>query len=79
MIADESMTVFKDVMFPKLYDPVISALLKAISKDRNKEQIDRHIIFTVIQSFKDMGLEKPMTDVQDGTVNWQGEKCLEIY
>lgn len=73
------MQTFKRETFTPIEKNLIEALIKAINKDRNKEQVDRETIRGIIQSYKDMGLKKPTTEMQAGSPQWSGEKNLTMY
>ena len=76
--------MFKEDVWNVIKEYLIDALISAICRDRDGDAIDREMLRTVIQSYKDLGLKtsgesKVMTVLRDGRLNWEGKKDNAIY
>jgi hypothetical protein len=74
MISDEAMQIWKTETHKPLHKTILEAIISAINRDRNGEIIDRENLRKVIQTYKDMGMKKPVTQMSDGLLLWVGEK-----
>lgn len=61
MISDEAMQIWKTETHKPLHKTILEAMISAINRDRNGEIIDRENLRKVIQTYKDMGMKKPVT------------------
>jgi hypothetical protein len=58
---------------------LVQALLEGINRDRDGEQTEIDTMRQIIGTFKDMGLKKPVTQMEGGLLQWVGEKNLQCY
>lgn len=70
---------FNELFYPEIKLTLRGMLLTQISKDRNREAVNREILKKVIQCYVDMGLAGAKTmKIEQGFI-WQGDKKLDTY
>ena len=70
---------FNELFYPEIKKNLRETLLAQISKDRNREAINREVLKKVIQCYVDMGLAGAKTmKIEQGFI-WQGDKKLDTY
>lgn len=76
LLGENSLTKFKDQVHDQHAQAILSAVLQQISNDRDGNQIELENLKITLQSYVEMGLEKPkIMKTPDGFV-WQGDKNL---
>ena len=70
---------FNEMLYPEVKKTLKEKLLEQISKDRNREAINREVIKKVIQCYVDMGLAGAKTIKVEAGFIWQGDRKLDTY
>jgi len=79
LIADEAMQIYREYTYKNMQKNLLEALLGGINRDRDGENTEIDVMRQIIGTFKDMGLKKPITQMEGGLLQWVGEKNLQTY